>query len=268
MSENDHDANVIARELEELNQKRQQLDRDILAEARAMIEAIDLDETYGIVLAKEGWHPGVIGIVASRVVEEFGRPTVLIAIDGEIGKGSGRSISAFDLHGGLARCADLFIRFGGHRAAAGVTIERSKIPRFAERFNEVAKSELTADDLVPEIRVDLEFPISEINEELEAMLRHFEPFGMGNPSPVLVARGVKLSGGPRAIGRDGLKLILDSGAGSLDAVGWGMADRIPDLPAGSVVDIAFRLERDEYRGESRLQARIADIRPTTGTGAA
>ncbi len=260
MCENEHDANVIARELEELNQRRQSLDREILDEARELIAKLDLDDTFGIVLAKEGWHPGVIGIVASRVVEEFGRPAVLIGINGEIGKGSGRSIAAFDLHGALSECSDLFTRFGGHRAAAGVTIPRANIDAFRHRFNEVAKRRLTPDDLVPEIRIDLEVPLEQVNDELEAMLRHFEPYGMGNPSPVLVARSVTLSGAPRAIGRDGLKTILQAGAGSLDAIGWGMADRIPHLPLGAVVDIAFRLERDEYQGVSRLQARIADIR--------
>ncbi len=260
MSTNEHDANVIARELEELNQRRQALDREILDEVREMIQQMDLTNTYGIVLAKEGWHPGVIGIVASRVVEEFGRPTVLIGIDGETGKGSGRSIAAFDLHGALTQCADLFIRFGGHRVAAGVSISREKIPEFAERFNEIARKELDPDDLVPEIRIDLEVPLEAINDELEAMLRHFEPYGMGNPSPVIVTRRVRLSGAARAIGRDGLKVILDSGAGSLDAIGWGMAELIPELPPGGIVDVAFRLERDEYRGETRLQARIADIR--------
>lgn len=261
MAENEHDANVIARELEELNQRRQRLDREILGEAREMIARLDLDDTFGIVLAREGWHPGVIGIVASRVVEEFGRPAVLIGIDGEMGKGSGRSISAFDLHGALSECADLFTRFGGHRAAAGVSLPRENIPAFAERFNRVAKRELSADDLIPEIRVDLEVPLNTVNDELEAMLRHFEPYGMGNPSPVLVSRAVRLAGAPRAIGRDGLKILLEEGVGSLDAIGWGMADRIPELPAGALVDVAFRLERDEYQGVTRLQARIADIRP-------
>jgi single-stranded-DNA-specific exonuclease len=261
MSENEHDANVIARELEEMNQRRQRLDREILDEARAMVAALDLDDTFGIVLAKEGWHPGVIGIVASRIVEEFGRPAVLIGIDGEMGKGSGRSISSFDLHGALLECADLFTRFGGHRAAAGVSLRRDNIPEFAARFNEIARRQLTPADLVPEIRVDLEVPLDEVNDELEAMLRHFEPYGMGNPSPVLVSRSVRLTGAPRAIGRDGVKILLEGEIVSLDAIGWGMADRIPNLAAGAMVDIAFRLERDEYQGVTRLQARIADIRP-------
>src|SRR5438045_7604151 len=108
-----------------------------------MVQQLDLAATYGIVLADAGWHPGVIGIVASRIVEEFGRPTVLVALDGAEGKGSGRSISAFDLHGGLAECRDLLLRFGGHRSAAGVTIAADRVPEFAARFNEVAASKLT-----------------------------------------------------------------------------------------------------------------------------
>ena len=138
MATTEHEANVIARELEEMNARRQEVDRETHARARALVEQLDLDETYGIVLAEEGWHPGVIGIVASRLVEEFGRPTVLIALDGADGKGSGRSISAFDLHAGLSDCRDLLLRFGGHRAAAGVTIARDRVGDFARRFNAVA----------------------------------------------------------------------------------------------------------------------------------
>jgi single-stranded-DNA-specific exonuclease len=221
---------------------------------------MDLDDTFGIVLADEEWHPGVIGIVASRLVEEFGRPTVLIALSGDQGKGSGRSISKFDLHGALGKSQDLLLRYGGHRAAAGVTIERNKVGEFAARFNEVAKSVLSPEDLVPEIRVDLEVSIDGMDEKLESLFRHFEPFGIGNPTPVLLARNVTLARPPRLVGKDGLKLVLDTGTGSLEAIGWGFAPRAAEFQAGSRVDVAFRLERDEYRGESYLQARIADIR--------
>src|SRR6476620_11603627 len=131
LSTNEHEANAIARELEELNRHRQDVDRRTLARARELIEALDLDATHGIVLAEDGWHPGVIGIVASRLIEEHGRPVLLIALDGDEGKGSGRSISAFDLHAALAECRDLLVRFGGHRAAAGVTVARDKVPELA-----------------------------------------------------------------------------------------------------------------------------------------
>jgi single-stranded-DNA-specific exonuclease len=224
-----------------------------------MVAAMDLDSTFGIVLAKEGWHPGVIGIVASRLVEEFGRPTVLIALEGDTGKGSGRSISKLHLRDALEECGEFLVRFGGHRMAAGVTVERRHVEEFARRFNEVAASHLTREDLVPDVHIDLEVAIERADESLEKMLRHFEPFGVGNPTPVLVARGVKLAAPPKLVGRDGLKLRLSTGSGELEAIGWGMADRFGEFSPDAPVDIAFRLERDEYRGSSRLQARIADI---------
>jgi len=261
LTEDEHQANAIARELEELNYKRQEIDRLTLEQARERVALLDLDDTFGIVLADESWHPGVIGIVASRLVEEFGRPTVLIALSGDHGKGSGRSISKFDLHGALGKSSDLLLRYGGHHAAAGVTVARENVDAFAARFNEVARSLLTPEDLVPEVRVDLEVSMDGMDEKLESLFRHFEPFGIGNPTPVLLARNVTIAKPARAIGRDGLKLVLDTGTGSIEAIGWGFAHRIAEFQPGGCVDLAFRLEKDEYRGESRLQARIADIRP-------
>jgi single-stranded-DNA-specific exonuclease len=256
----DHQANVIARELEELNAKRQELDRSTLDRASALVQAMDLSSTFGIVLAEQGWHPGVIGIVASRLVEEFGRPTLLIALDGEVGKGSGRSIGAFDLHAGLAACRDLLIRFGGHRAAAGVTIATAQVSAFAARFNDTARAALTPEDLVPELHIDLEVPLDQADNELETLLRHLEPCGVGNPSPLLMARAVTVAAPPRVVGKDGLKLLLSANGRELTALGWGMAPRVRELEAGATIDVAYRLECDEWNGETRLQARLADFR--------
>jgi single-stranded-DNA-specific exonuclease len=253
-------ANPIARELEELNTQRQQMDREVLDQAREMVRAMDLEQTFGIVLAAEGWHPGVIGIVASRIVEEFGRPTILIALEGDEGKGSGRSISPFDLHAGIGRCRDLLLRFGGHRSAAGVTIARDKVAEFTRRFNEVAREALTPEDLVPELRADLEVRLADVNDGLEALLRHVEPCGIGNPAPVLVARGVRVVAPPKIVGKDGLRVRLEQDGTELTALAWGMAWRAPELSVGATIDVAFRLERDEWNGESRLQARLADFR--------
>ena len=262
LTENEHEANVIARELEELNHRRQEIDHTTLEQARERVLAMDLEEQYSLVLADDTWHPGVVGIVASRLVEEFGRPTVLIALSGEQGKGSGRSIPKFDLHGALGQSRQHLLRYGGHRAAAGITIERDKVADFAARFNEVARSVLTPADLIPEIRVDLEVSIDGLDGRIESLFRHFEPFGIGNPTPVLLAHNVTIARPPRAIGQDGLKLALDTGTGSLEAVGWGLASRVQEFQPGTKVDVAFRLERDDYRGETYLQARIADIRPS------
>ena len=260
-STNEHDANAIARELEELNARRQEIDRSVLKEARARVLALDLDDTFGIVLAEDGWHPGVIGIVASRLVEEFGRPTILIGLDGDEGKGSGRSISRFDLHGGIGRCSHLLKRYGGHRNAAGVTINRGEVAEFTRCFNESARADLTLDDLVPELRVDMEVAIDDVTLEFEAMLRHLEPCGMGNPSPMLVTRGVRLASPPRTVGDGGLKLMLAAPARDpIEAIGWSLGARIGELDMSRTFDIAYRLERDEFRGKVRLQARLSDFR--------
>ena len=259
-AQSEHEANSIARELEELNARRQEIDRQTLEQVRRRVLALDLDETFGIVLAEDGWHPGVIGIVASRIVEEFGRPTVLIALDGNEGKGSGRSISRFDLHAGIGGCRDLLTRFGGHRSAAGVTIARERVDDFARCFNAAARAVLSPEDLVPELRIDLEVALADVTPGFEALLRHLEPCGMGNPSPVLVARGVRLAAPPRIVGQGGLKLRLQTDDEPLEALGWSLGHRIGEIDVNRPLDIAFRLERDEYQGVSRLQAKLADFR--------
>lgn len=261
MAENEHDANVIARELEELNRERQELDRRTLREAREQLERMDVDATFGLVLASDQWHAGVIGIVASRVVEETCRPTMMIAVDGDEGKGSGRSIPGFDLHGALGECRDLLVRFGGHRAAAGITIAAGRLPEFAARFNAVAASRLTRDQLVPELRVDLVLAAADLHEDLEALLRHFEPHGIGNPGPTFLVRGASVAGTPRVVAGDGLKLRIGTSRGSVDAIGWGLAPRAAEASAGGRLDLVVRLERDEWQGVSRLQAKILDFAP-------
>src|SRR5688500_13471723 len=266
LSEDEPEANRLARELEEMNRRRQEIDRATLEAARKRVDALDLGSTYGIVLAEQGWHPGVIGIVASRIVEETARPTVLIALDGDVGKGSGRAPPPFDLHAGLSVCRDLLARFGGHRAAAGVTIDASRVDEFAQRFNEVARSRLAPEDLFPELRIDAEISIDEVTDELETLLRHFEPFGVGNPSPVFVSRNVRLASPARVVGTDALKLRISGAVRDRDAIGWGMGDLATELGPDSVIDLAYRIERDTYQGETRLQLRIADLRVAGGPG--
>ena len=260
LSESQAEANVIARELEELNQRRQTLDRATLDEARVEADRMVRDDAMGLVIAREGWHPGVIGIVASRIVEEYCRPAVLVAIEGDTGKGSGRSVSGFDLHSALGECSDLLLRYGGHRAAAGVTVAVSQLDAFRHRFDQVARSQLTVDDLAPVLRIDAEIELDRATLDMDVMLRHFEPYGVGNPAPVFAARNIVALAAPRLIGKDGIKLTLLGGSGTqIDAIGWGMAPLAASISAGAALDVAFRLERDEYQGVSRLQARLADI---------
>ena len=260
MAESEAAANAIARECEELNEARQAMDRGILDEAMRRIDTMDLDATWGIVLDSTAWHPGVIGIVASRVVERTARPAMMIAVQDGVGKGSGRSIAAFDLHHALQQCSDLLVKHGGHRAAAGLTIAPARIPEFAARFNAVARATLTPEDLVPRLRTDLELPLDEADADFERALRHLEPFGVGNPGPVLVSRGVRVVGAPRKIGTDGLKVSLETSRGPLDGVAWGMAARAGELRAGERVDVAYRIDVNEYQGARTLQAVVQDFR--------
>lgn len=260
LAEREGDALTLARLCEEKNRERQDMDRRILDEAMQRVERLDLDATWGIVLSDANWHSGVIGIVASRIVEQTARPVFLIAVQDGVGKGSGRSIPAFDLHAALGACGHLLVKHGGHRAAAGLTVEAERIPEFTTLFNEVARERLTADDLVRELRVDLDLPLAEATDDLERLLRHLEPFGPGNPGPMFLAEGVRVSSRARRIGTDGVKLVVEAGERRLDAVGWGMAERAGELGEGAMLDIVYKLERNEYRGRTSLQLGLADFR--------
>jgi single-stranded-DNA-specific exonuclease len=254
------EAAELARRLEGLNVERQSLDQRMLEEALAQVEqAGDPERDASFVLVGDGWHPGVVGIVASRIVERYGRPAFLIAFDGDVGKGSGRSISRFDLHAALLACGDLLERYGGHQMAAGLTIRRDRLDEFRERFGGIARELLAPDDLGPEQRVDLELRLSEATPELERMCRHLEPCGSGNASPVFGVRGVRLTGRSR-VGSGHLKGTLDDGTTRLPAIGFQWADRVPWLADG-LVDAAFRLEPNEWNGHTTLQARLCALSP-------
>jgi single-stranded-DNA-specific exonuclease len=260
LTDDPEEAGRLARRLEGLNVERQALDQRILDQALEVVErTADPDRDAGFVIAGDGWHPGVVGIVASRVVERYGRPAFLIAFDGDIGKGSGRSISRFDLHAALLACGDLLERYGGHHMAAGLTIRRENLDAFRERFGEVARESLAPEDLGPEQRVDLEVGLDEVTPELERLMRHLEPCGTGNSSPVFGVRGVRFAGRSR-VGQGHLKGMLDDGRARLPAIGFQWADRVPWLTDGSV-DAAFRLECNEWNGHTTLQARLCALSP-------
>jgi single-stranded-DNA-specific exonuclease len=221
----------------------------------------DPERDAGLVLVGDGWHPGVVGLVASRGVERYGSPTVLSAFDGDIGKGSGRSTSRFDLHAALLSCGDLLERFGGHRMAAGLTIHRSQLDAFRERFGDVARQTLGPDDLGPEQRVDLEIGLHEVTYELERLCRYLEPCGQGNASPVFGVRGVRFTN-RSTVGNGHLKGVLDDGRGRVPVIGFQWSDRVPWL-GDELVDAAFRIECNEWNGMVTLQARLCALSPHT-----
>jgi single-stranded-DNA-specific exonuclease len=256
------DALERARRLETVNTRRQELDQGILDQALTLVEReADLDRDYGLVLAQDGWHPGVIGIVASRIVERYARPTILVALDGPVGKGSGRSIPKFDLHGALVACGAHLGRFGGHRMAAGLTVSRDRLDGFRLAFNEYARAHLRADDLVAVQRIDAVVAFDALDFSLEKLLRHLEPCGPGNPAPVFGVSGVAVREA-RPVGTNHLRLLLEDPRGRLTTIGFDWADRVDPTWWTAPVDVAFRLERNEYRGDVSLQGRIIHVRPS------
>lgn len=262
LADDEDDAFDRARRLETLNARRQEMDQAILDQALELVaREADLSRDYGLVLAQEGWHPGVIGIVASRVVERFTRPAILVALDGESGKGSGRSIPQFDLHGALTACAPHLDRYGGHRMAAGLTVARARLDAFREAFNAEARARLRPEDLIPVQRIDALVAFDALDFDLERLLRHLEPCGPGNPSPVFGVAGAAVRDA-RPVGANHLRLLLEDGGGRLPAIGFDWADRVDPAWWRGLVDVAFKLERNEFRGDVSLQGRIVQIKPT------
>jgi len=264
LTDDPDDAARIARELETLNARRQALDQRVLEDAVQLADrALDAGaEDRALVLAAEGWHPGVIGIVASRLVERYGRPTFLVGWDGDTGRGSGRSIAGFDLHAALHRVGHHLEKYGGHTMAAGLTIRRDRYEAFRIAFLAVAGELLGPKDLVPAQRVDLELPLRLVSEDLEKLIRYLEPCGPGNPAPVFGVRGARAVGAKR-VGSNHLRFLLDDESGVLPAIAFQWADAIPDQWLAERLDVAFRLERDEWQGRTTLQARIACMAPST-----
>lgn len=265
LTENPDEAAALARALETTNARRQELDQQILDQAIELADQAlaSCPGDCALVLAAEGWHPGVIGIVASRLVERYGRPAFLICwdADGVTGRGSGRSIAGFDLHGALHRVGGHLEKYGGHTMAAGLTIRRDRYDAFRVAFLGVAGELLGPDDLAPSQRVDLELPLNVVNEELERLMRHLEPCGAGNPAPVFGVRGARAVGA-RRVGTNHLRLTLDDGSAVLPAIGFRWADVVPEDWLAHPLDVAFRLERDDWQGRVTLQARIASLAPS------
>ncbi|EAU67260.1 single-stranded-DNA-specific exonuclease RecJ [Stigmatella aurantiaca DW4/3-1] len=253
------DARRLAGVLDRANAERQGIESSILTEALKQAES--LPHARGLVLYAEGWHPGVIGIVASRVVERFHRPTVMVGVNEGIGKGSARSIEGFHLYDALHGCADMLSRFGGHKYAAGLTIEAGRLPAFREAFERIALERLTPEDLIPRCKVDAVVTPHELDERAVESLQRLGPFGQGNPEPVLVLR--KQMARPRVLppktghGHAHLKLALVDAPG-VDAIGFGMADRL-SLVEGPV-DLAFQVGMDTFRGQRRVSLRLKDLR--------
>ncbi|MBZ0264876.1 single-stranded-DNA-specific exonuclease RecJ [bacterium] len=252
----------LAKELEKENTSRKQIDAHTLAEAQEHVEEFyDPNKSFSIVLAKENWHSGVIGIVASRLIEKYFRPTVMITIENGVGKGSARSIPGFDIYDAMQQCSDLMLQFGGHTYAAGLTLLAENIPEFRKRFNEVVANTLKPEDMIPKLKIDSTLDLHQISFDFLRMLKRFAPFGPHNPRPVFVSYNVQLSGYPRVVGNNHLKFQLKRNGPPLDCIGFNLGDRIHRLdPIRATNHIVYTIEENVWNGQTYLQLRVKDVK--------
>jgi single-stranded-DNA-specific exonuclease len=255
-------ARELARRLDEENARRQDQEAEILAEAR---RSIDKDPSVGaqniLIVAGEGWHRGVIGIVASKLTEAYHKPVLVLSIEDGLARGSGRSIPSFDLLAGLESCADVFLQFGGHKQAAGVTLEASRIAELRDRLSRCANDRLTPVDLIPRLRIDASLGLRDISGDVVHALGRLGPFGAANPKPVFRASPIDLVAPPKKLKERHLALMVKQAGRAFRAIAWRGAEREGYLSEHrSGLELAYSLSESEYRGERTTELTVADIR--------
>ncbi|PWT84755.1 MAG: single-stranded-DNA-specific exonuclease RecJ [Blastocatellia bacterium] len=254
----------LAQQLDGENLRRQEEEARVLAAAKKIVVTDpDVGARSVLVVAGEAWHRGVVGIVASKLVDTFHRPAIVLSLEDGVAHGSCRSIPAFDMLGALERCASLFIRFGGHRQAAGVTLDAARVRDLRTAVNAVADESLGPEDLMPSLRIDGDLGFRSITGAVAAGVAALAPFGSGNPRPVFAARRVEIVDGPRILKERHLKMALKQDGRIFRAVAWRAAEQHDNLvDHKSAVDVAFSLEQNQYNGDVYTELTIADVRPS------
>jgi single-stranded-DNA-specific exonuclease len=253
-----------ARELSELvnscNSRRQRIEERMLKEACDLIEKeVNFKQQHVIVLAKDGWHRGVLGIVASKITDQFYRPTIVISLEGELCRGSARSIKNFHITQTLLECQHLLVEFGGHKQAAGLVIREDKISHFRKEINHLASEKLLLQDLYPSIDIDAQMNLSDLNEKNINELALLEPFGEANPAPVFCVRNLRLRSEPRLLAKDTIKCYVTDGKLTYPAVGFRKSYLKDSLMNSRSFDLAFVPSLDNYRGQGEIQLEIKDV---------
>lgn len=263
ISETESEAKARAHELESINIERRNKDNQTMEEAVDMVSRdYNLEKTSSMVLHDPDWHLGVIGIVASRLVDTYYRPAIMLStVDGLI-KGSARSIKGFNIYNALQQCEDLLEQYGGHEYAAGLTIKGENLEEFKARINQIASGNLSSDDFEPELEVDCELDLSDIDMRFWKLLSQFKPFGPGNMRPVFISKGVQVEGVPTIVGSGHLKMkVSQNGSGVFDVIGFNMHEYLPLLrnTEPGALRIAYSLEENYWNGRRTLQIKLKDL---------
>jgi len=253
-------ANELAKALETLNRQRQQVESKIIQEAESMIASeVNFKDHRVIVVAAHGWHKGVLGVVASKLADRFYRPTVVISLDEDICRGSGRSIKNFHLFDALKDCAEFLYGFGGHAHAVGLSITKENIQHFRKKINQYAWEKLAFEDLLPDLGVDMELGLSDLREEVIAELELLSPHGAGNPEPLFYTRGLKLKGQPQVLARDTLKFWVTDGKKSVQAIGFGMSRMAESLLNAPSFNLVYTPRFDSWQATTSIILEAKDI---------
>ncbi len=263
ITEDKNEALKLAEVLESENHERRKIDENTYEGALEIIQnSLDLTEEVAIILHQEKWHPGVIGIVASRLVERYYRPTIMLTTVDGVAKGSARSISNFNIYEALRKCEDLLIHFGGHQAAAGLAVELEKIDEFRAKFNQVVKESMSEDDLLPEIHIDSKIKFSEITPKFLRIIDQFSPFGPGNMRPVFLSEDIEVVNYPRIVGNNHLLFNVkqDSSDRVFDCIGFNMGDYLDLIKRRSLINIVYTIEKSTRDGRTFPQFKIKDIK--------
>ncbi len=264
ITDNRDEARYLARELDQENKYRQSIEKEIISESYQMIEDEGLNEKYkGLVLYSENWHQGVIGIVASRVVEKFHKPTIIITAENGVGKGSARSIPAFHLYEGLKKVESLLITFGGHKYAAGLKVQMNNISELREKFNEAVDTLLSENDYIPELVIDAFLEPDDVSKELLDWLDRMQPFGAGNREPIFCMRNLRKAQPFSYVGKEKthLKIYLEKNGRVFDCIGYNMKDFEGMLSSSDSFDIVFTPVLNGWYGGKYIQLNLKDIRP-------
>ena len=256
------EARALAEQLNAENTRRQQEEAEIVAQARKAVETdLEIGSRTVIVVAGDGWHRGVIGIVASKLVDAFHRPAIVLSIDGDVAHGSCRSIPSFNMLGALESCADAMVKFGGHKQAAGLTIDTGRIRELRTRVNDVADGCLSPDDLRPRLWIDGALAFKSITEQVASEMTRLAPFGAGNPNPVFTTSRVEIVDGPRRVKDRHLKMAFRQDGRILRGIAWRASEREAFVAEHRAsIDLAFSLEQDTWNGERYLQLSVADFK--------
>jgi single-stranded-DNA-specific exonuclease len=264
LSDDEEESLAFSKIISEHNTNRKSLDANITIEAIQMIEANDtaFGEKFSTVLFKNDWHKGVIGIVASRCIEKYHRPTIILTEANGHAAGSARSVPGFDVYDAIEECAEHLIQFGGHAFAAGMTMEIDKIPDFTAAFERVVAARILPEQQTPIIKVDLPLNFTDLDDKFVRIMNQMAPFGPKNMTPIFVAHHIKLHGQPRILKEKHLKLsVYQTGSHRFDAIGFGLADDFYDgLTKSDDFSLCFQVEINEFRGEKKIQLMIKDIK--------